>query len=63
MMLSVNYGFYWCIFMAMIIRIQKISAGKACYVVTGPCSSVGRVSAPGNGMSRVRSRAATYQSR
>ena len=30
---------------------------------TGPDSSVGRVSAPGNGRSRVRSRAATYQSR
>ena len=30
---------------------------------TGPDSSVGRVSAPGNGGSRVRSRAATYQSR
>ena len=31
--------------------------------VTGPDSSVGRVSAPENGRSRVRSRAATYQSR
>ena len=30
---------------------------------TGPDSSVGRVSAPENGRSRVRSRAATYQSR
>ena len=30
---------------------------------TGPDSSVGRVSAPGNGRSRVRSRAATHQSR
>ena len=30
---------------------------------TGPDSSVGRVSALGNGRSRVRSRAATYQSR
>ena len=30
---------------------------------TGPDSSVGRVSAPGNGRSRVRSRAVTYQSR
>ena len=30
---------------------------------TSPDSSVGRVSAPGNGRSRVRSRAATYQSR
>ena len=30
---------------------------------TGPDSSFGRVSAPGNGRSRVRSRAATYQSR
>ena len=30
---------------------------------TGHDSSVGRVSAPGNGRSRVRSRAATYQSR
>ena len=32
-------------------------------LLTGPDSSVGRVSAPGNGRSRVRSRAATYQSR
>ena len=32
-------------------------------VETGPDSSIGRVSAPGNGRSRVRSRAATYQSR
>ena len=32
-------------------------------LLTGPGSSVGRVSAPGNGRSRVRSRAATYQSR
>ena len=30
---------------------------------TGPGRSVGRVSASGNGRSRVRSRAATYQSR
>ena len=33
------------------------------YFMTGPDSSVGRVSAPGNGRSRVWSRAATYQSR
>ena len=32
-------------------------------IYTGPDSSVGRVSAPGNGKSRVQSRAATYQSR
>ena len=32
-------------------------------VITGPGNSVGRVSAPGNGRSRVRSRGATYQSR
>ena len=31
--------------------------------ITGLDSSVGRVSAPGNWRSRVRSRAATYQSR
>ena len=31
--------------------------------LTGPDSSVGRVSVPGNGRSRVRSRAAAYQSR
>ena len=34
-----------------------------CHFKTGPDSSVGRVSAPENGRSRVRSRAATYQSR
>ena len=32
-------------------------------LLTGSDSSVGRVSAPGNGRSRVRSRAAIYQSR
>ena len=31
-------------------------------IYTGPDSAVGRVSAPGNGRSRVRSRAATFQS-
>ena len=35
---------------------------KTDFLITGPDSSVGRVSAPGNGRSRVRSRAATYQS-
>ena len=33
-----------------------------CSTNTGPVGSVARVSAPGNGWSRVRSRAATYQS-
>ena len=40
-----------------------IVAQLFCSEKTGPDSSVGRVSAPGNGRSRVRSRAATYQSR
>ena len=36
----------------------------ACHILrTGPDSSVGRVSTPGNGRSRVRSKAPTYQSR
>ena len=42
------------------IKISSFLTGSG---VTGPGSSVGRVSASGNGRSRVRSRAATYQSR
>ena len=40
----------------------RLFDGWVSYFQTGPDSSVGRVSAPGNGRSRVRSRAATYQS-
>ena len=44
-------------------QISSMSYPHIMYSWTGPDSTAGRVSAPGNGRSRVRSRAATYQSR
>ena len=41
----------------------SITLVEICKHITGADSSVGRVSTPGNGRSRVQSRAATYQSR
>ena len=51
---------HWCYFSCCTIIPLKVGSHRK---RNGPDSSVGRVSASGNGRSRVRSRAARYQSR
>ena len=53
----------WRQFSSVVVCYHCYCVSVFLFVCTGPDSSVGRVSAPGNGRSRVRSRAATYQSR
>ena len=59
-LMTKSRDFYNVFYFQIISLVTQILISLEC---TDPDSSVGRVSAPGNVRSRVRSRATTYQSR